>query len=807
MSQRICKNCGKSEVSTRAGSLTSFFFQHNFCHCKGLPQAARQQNDSHSPVCKSCGKSRPEKKRAGSFTSFLFQELRCTCPGETRNPTATRAAQRSHSSSSRLNASPDRHPGDGLGDSSKETVFQAGDIIGNAFRVENQIGLGGMGVVYLVQHTALNKQFALKVLAPDLVNEQNWLRFQAEAKTMASLSHRTFVKVYDLGIHAKAVPFYSMDYLKGRSLETIVIEDGPFQLEQALDIFLEVLDGLAYAHRHNIIHRDIKPANIMLCTAGSAKTATTDSTSPSPSLSLSNSASDSLPTAVKVLDFGISKFVGSDASKKQSLTAAGDIFGSPFYMSPEQCRGDTVDARSDIYSIGCALFEVLTGFVPYEGKNSVETTIMHQEYDPPRLSDVSPELEYPPSVDIAIAKCLAKDPEDRYQSAKELAIDLMRIKEGQDLRGYSGSYSNDHASRPVTSKIAMACTITGALVVTAAALITQTKLLATKPPNAFTTAKGITTNSNSIANVELLDEKIAEKEPDLTAIETAQIKKFLASRTEPYSRTENSAGKKVSVFNFPTKFSIGLLGCTKADTHKFTRVTAQGNVATAFGTRVHINAEQNLQCFPQLIKFFRPNELEWVKINDSKAQPSDFFPDLVKQQKLSGLELRNSQIADLDLPWLEKLPSLKSLDIGNTRVTGSGLAKSKVLKQLNCIHACKLKSATPLLKALAETHNITELNLNDVKLSTEDYSLISQLTSLKILSLKDSSIEDADLDKLTSLENLETLYIDRCHRLTLAAVDILRKFKKLKVLRPPDQIEDSFSEENLRRSLPGLRLM
>jgi serine/threonine-protein kinase len=178
--------------------------------------------------------------------------------------------------------------------------------------VENQIGLGGMGVVYLVQHTALNKQFALKVLAPDLVNEQNWLRFQAEAKTMASLSHRTFVKVYDLGIHAKAVPFYSMDYLKGRSLETIVIEDGPFQLEQALDIFLEVLDGLAYAHRHNIIHRDIKPANIMLCTAGSAKTATTDSTSPSPSpspslsLSLSNSASDSLPTAVKVLDFGIS---------------------------------------------------------------------------------------------------------------------------------------------------------------------------------------------------------------------------------------------------------------------------------------------------------------------------------------------------------------------------------------------------------------------------------------------------------------------------------------------------------------------
>lgn len=663
-----------------------------------------------------------------------------------------------------------------------QTVFQPGEIIAGVFRVKNQIGLGGMGIVYLVDHTALGKQFALKVLAPDLVNEQNWLRFQAEAKTMASLNHRTFVNVYDLGIHAKAVPFYSMDYLRGRTLETILVEDGPVQLEPAIDIFLEVLDGLAYAHRNGIIHRDLKPANIMICTANSEK-------------------------QIKILDFGISKFVGSDASKKQSLTAEGDIFGSPFYMSPEQCSGETVDARSDIYSIGCALFEALTGFVPYEGKNSVEITIMHQEHEPPSLADIFPELQYPPSIDLVIAKCLAKDPDDRYQSAKELAIDLTRIKEGHDLRAYSDSYVKTKANKTTPNKLAINCTAGGALLVTAAVLFAQSGMLTTKTPKAFTTAKGITANSNSIANVELLDEKIAEKEPDLTATETAQIKDFLANRTEPYSRIERIAGKKVSVFNFPTKFSIGLLGYTKANTHKFIRVTAQGNVASAFGKRVHINAEQNLQCFPQLIKFFRPNELEWVKINDSKAQPSDFLPDLAKQHKLSGLELRNSQITDLDLPWLEKLPSLKSLDIGDTGVTGSGLAKCKVLKQLNSIHACKLKDATPLLKALAQNSSITELNLNDVKLTSEDYTLISRLTSLKILSLKESPIEDADLKKLASLQKLETLYVDRCHRLTLAAVDTLRKFKNLKQLRPPDQIEDSFSEENLRQSFPGLRLL
>jgi serine/threonine-protein kinase len=268
-----------------------------------------------------------------------------------------------------------------------------------------------MGTVYLVDHGSLGRQFALKILAPDLVNKQNWLRFEAEAKTMASLNHRTFVRVYDLGVHLGSTPFYSMDYLSGRTLEAMLAEEGPIEASQALDIFIEVLDGLAYAHRNGIIHRDIKPGNIMICNSGSNP-------------------------IVKILDFGISKLIGSNTKDPQDLTAIGEIFGSPYYMSPEQCSGGAVDGRSDIYSLGCTLFEVLTGFVPFEGASFVETVMMHQEQDPPELSKILPHRRFSHSIELVVAKCLAKLPQERYQSAKEMSIDLTRIKEGKDLRDY-----------------------------------------------------------------------------------------------------------------------------------------------------------------------------------------------------------------------------------------------------------------------------------------------------------------------------------------------------------------------------------
>jgi serine/threonine protein kinase len=307
------------------------------------------------------------------------------------------------------------------GENTERPELAAGYVVGGVFKIVRRIGDGGMGVVYLAQHQSLGQQYALKVLSPDAVNEQNWLRFQAEAKILARLKHPTVVQVYDLGLHEKSIPFYSMDYLVGSTLEELLAERGSLPLGFTIEVFLAVLEGLSYAHSNNIIHRDIKPANIFICNAAD-------------NANNRSSKSNNKPQ-VKILDFGISKLVGAGA-KAQQLTAVGEIFGSPFYMSPEQCRGDMVDARSDIYSVGCSLFEALTGFVPFEGKTSLDISLLHEEAEPPLICDVledSLASDFPDSVDIVIAKCLAKRPEDRYQSAEELALDLGRVRDGKAI--------------------------------------------------------------------------------------------------------------------------------------------------------------------------------------------------------------------------------------------------------------------------------------------------------------------------------------------------------------------------------------
>ncbi len=678
-----------------------------------------------------------------------------------------------------------------------------------------------MGVVYLVKHTALNKQFALKALAPDLVNEQNWLRFKAEAKTMASLNHRTFVNVYDLGIHAKTVPFYSMDYLSGRTLETILVEDGPLGLRRAIEIFLEALDGLAYAHNHGIIHRDIKPANIMICTTGGT---TTES------------------TAVKILDFGISKFVGSDGKKAQNLTAAGDIFGSPYYMSPEQCSGEAVDGRSDIYSIGCSLFESLSALVPYEGNNSIETALLHQEQEPPRLSEILPELKLPPAIDRVIARCLAKEPADRYQSANELSADLIRIREGREVQAYNLSHAETTSKRPTQKKVAIISAAVSAPLIVAAATLMTTGLTTNKesssPKQASSSfgnldsttplerpkqlenrfesnnksstmekqALNSANTSHTIANIELI-EQLTNKEPGLPIVKTVLIREFIRNRTEPYSTVKTVAGEKVNLFNFPTDFSLGTFGFIKPDSKKWTTAPARGTVTAIYGRPVSITAGQELLSYPELLKYFRSNELEVANLSDSQVNPTTLLAELLKQKKLRTLELRGTRLTDADIPLLEKFQAINSLDIGNTELTSAALAKCRILPQLKSLHACMLSNATPVLTILVKSNNLTELNLNNVKLSSEDYALISRMTNLQILSLKESNIKDADLLKLSSLPNLATLYIDRCGNLTPTTIDTLKRFKSLKELRPPDQIEELFSDEALHQSLPHLRVI
>lgn len=752
MAETVCKSCGKPFLAERAGSVTSFFFQHNYCQCHNTSSktgsatarqriSGTQSATDQSQICKNCGKSRPTTKRAGSFTSFLFKELRCTCAGAVgadsaknaskkigHTTTAARTAQRRQFTQSIKNKIPTAHKSD------TPTIIPVGSIIGG-FKIISLIGVGGMGAVYLVEHLSLHRQLALKILTPELVNEQNWQRFKAEAKILASLSHPTLVRVYDLGIHAGSIPFYSMDYLNGRSLEEILADDGPIDLATTIDIMLEVLDGLAYAHRHGIVHRDLKPGNIMYCTIDGAR-------------------------AVKVLDFGISKLL-DNRSTTQALTVAGDIFGSPFYMSPEQSLGEAVDARSDIYSIGCTLFEMLTGYVPYESESSIEIMLMHQEADYPFLDEVT-DIEFPPAVDLVLAKCLAKSPDDRYQSAKELALDLERIREGKEVLAYAKGFAQRGAQ--VKEKEEETARETSISTIVLSGLALATLIISSLVFYYWTNQQKNGSSNKPAVNAVFSGEHVL---PSSEFPEVASRPKYIS---------EFSKDGQSIIFHFPSNQSLGKVN-SDGTTQK--AIDAQGTVTLPLKYGIAFHANKYMIEHPDLFEGFRPNDLACLTVPSSPediTKVKNAVGAICKLTGLQRLDLQLSNVNDEDIAEIDKLSNLQELNINFTDITGPTLAKLKRLKELESVSFNFNKGTHELVQALAGSEKIHDLSLDspDQPISTDDLQLIAKMKDIHILNLQNCEIDDKKLELLYGMPYLKRLNING-NPVSKGAIEKLKK--------------------------------
>src|SRR4051812_21398430 len=263
------------------------------------------------------------------------------------------------------------------------------------------LGFGGMSEVHLARDLRLHRDVAVKVLRADLARDPSfYLRFRREAQNAAALNHPAIVAVYDTGEAETAtgpLPYIVMEYVDGVTLRDIVHTEGPMPSKRAIEVIADACQALNFSHQHGIIHRDVKPANIMISKAG----------------------------AVKVMDFGIARAL-ADAN---SVTQTAAVIGTAQYLSPEQARGEKVDARSDVYSLGCVLYEILTGEPPFVGDSPVAVAYQHVREDPvppsQRHNDISPEL------DAVVLKALAKNPDNRYQSAAEMRADLVRVHSGE----------------------------------------------------------------------------------------------------------------------------------------------------------------------------------------------------------------------------------------------------------------------------------------------------------------------------------------------------------------------------------------
>lgn len=282
-----------------------------------------------------------------------------------------------------------------------------GRVIDGHYEILELVGTGGMGTVYRANHIELNKMVALKLLdVQGKSSEQLLQRFDREAKAASSLRHQGIASVTNYGLADGEKPYLVMDFVEGDTLQKFLKDKGRFTKAETLEIMCDVAQAIQHAHEKRILHRDIKPSNIIL---------------------------ERQQTRLKpiVIDFGIARIVHDEGEQAQNITKTGEVFGSPLYMSPEQGMGYKVDQRSDIYSLGCVMYECLTGQVPFEGENAIQTIFKHINERPKSFKQVSRDLSNLDDFELIILKCLEKKAADRYQSMEQLLDDLRRIQQGK----------------------------------------------------------------------------------------------------------------------------------------------------------------------------------------------------------------------------------------------------------------------------------------------------------------------------------------------------------------------------------------
>ncbi|WP_155369313.1 Stk1 family PASTA domain-containing Ser/Thr kinase [Catellatospora vulcania] len=278
-------------------------------------------------------------------------------------------------------------------------------LLGGRYQVGELLGYGGMAEVHRGRDLRLGRDVAIKLLRTDLARDATFqMRFRREAQNAAALNHPAIVAVYDTGEErgptGEVLPYIVMEFVAGRTLKEVLAAEGRLMPRRAMEITADICAALEFSHRHGIIHRDIKPGNVMFT-----------------------------PNAqVKVMDFGIARALASGAT---TMTQTSAVIGTAQYLSPEQARGEAVDARSDVYAAGCVLFELLCGHPPFVGDSPVAVAYQHVREEPPAPSESNRDVT--PDIDAVVLKALSKNPANRYQSAGEMRADLLRAAAGRPV--------------------------------------------------------------------------------------------------------------------------------------------------------------------------------------------------------------------------------------------------------------------------------------------------------------------------------------------------------------------------------------
>jgi serine/threonine-protein kinase len=565
-----------------------------------------------------------------------------------------------------------------------------GKTVGRHYQIIACLGQGGMSTVYKARDVTIGRTVAVKFLSHGTKSrEETLIRFQREAHLIGRLDHPNIIGIHAFDFTADKQPFLVIDYLNGETLAQKISRSGALPIKTSIEIFIQVCDGLAHAHSNGILHRDLKPSNIMLATTGPGS------------------------TTVKILDFGIAKFVEASEGTTQQLTQTGEVFGSPLYMSPEQGLGKPLTVSSDLYSMGCLMFETLTGIPPFYGKTAVETILKHQTEVPSPLREATMGAEFPEQLEKIVATLLEKEPSKRYRSAVELSNALRDLQ--ADLmspKPVARTQMSAGGGKLPRRWLIIGSVLTGlALLVLAASLLYFTKKVV---------GRAHTVDENRLVPTE----QIIQQLPKLTQEERDDTKVSFDAKYTP-----NAICLDYRDYKFSPK--------------GFAWISEMRNVHQLILT----NTPTTDAMLDSLSKMSVLKELylDGTEITDTGVKKLVHLP-------LNVLDLSHTNISDQSLAYLKQMPQLTTLKLDATRIDDRGLREVSEMKQLYHLSLCGTRITDTGIANLTQLAKLCDLNLAETNVSDLSMSTLARCKNLVILDLQRTKVKDAGLASLTGLK-------------------------------------------------------
>lgn len=602
-------------------------------------------------------------------------------------------------------------------------AFEPGTLLLDKFRVVEHLGAGGMGNVYRVDHLLLEKPFAFKCLNKFQEADASWKRFQNEAKAAQLLDHPNLLKVFEFGLLESGQPFFLMELVEGTTLADEIKRLGHLPTQRAITLFIQVAFAIACAHDQKIVHRDLKPSNIMLVPP----------------------KGENERESVKVVDFGIAKLTGIDEFNQQTLTKTGEIFGSPYYMSPEQCMGLPVDHRSDLYSLGCVFYESLTSAPPFMGETALSTMMKHQSEKPLSLKEASLGESYPATLEGIIEKLLEKNPEKRYQSAQHLARDLIALERDIDYGGQGAKENYETTNLRV-------------------------KVTAAKQGG----ARGFQ-NALKSAGLAAIMYGLGVGSTILYFKNTAPAPAPAPApvRVEyPRYWSEEKDGRKI--FDFPD-FPVGTLIAPNNG-----QKPATGRISIGASDQIGLIVDNEIDKDPTLLTRFRPDDLVVLDYTGVKGNSGIYslFKDFTG---LKCLNVSGTTFGDKDLHILPYLKNLIYLNLSTSDVDCTQLAKYKEIYNLQVLDISHLVRPEEVIKLVPNFKNLRHLALATNSMGDSELKWLRNNKTIQVLNLSHNLITDKGVEHIANIQSLEWLDLSNTN-ITPRCIKSLNSLKNLRVL-------------------------